>query len=123
MEPGGLARWQWDGYPLYHQSRTNLLIHIVLVPVFLGGNIALLAGIALRFWLLVLAGFAAMAISFAVQGYGHGREANPSIPFSGPANASARVFLEQWVTFPRFFFSGGWSRALRSESLRIRQKN
>lgn len=123
MEPGGLARWQWDGYPLYHQARTNLLIHIVLVPVFLGGNIALIAGLVRLSWAMALAGLAAMIISFAAQGYGHGREANPSIPFSGPANAFARIFLEQWVTFPRFFLTGGWSRALRSVPLRIRQKN
>jgi hypothetical protein len=123
MESVGLARWQWDGYPLYHQARTNLLIHILLVPVFLAGNIALLAGIVRLSWPAALAGFAAMAISFAVQGYGHGREANPSIPFSGPANAFARIFLEQWVTFPRFFLSGGWTRALRSAPLRFRQKN
>lgn len=123
MEAEGLARWQWNGYPLYHQARANLLIHIVLVPVFLAGNIAVLAGIARRSWPAVLAGLSAMIVSFAIQGYGHGREANPSIPFSGPANAFARVILEQWITFPRFFFSGGWSRAWRSGTLRIRQKN
>ena len=27
--------------------------------------------------------------------------------------ALSRIFLEQWVTFPRFVFSGGWWRALR----------
>lgn len=112
--PEGLVRWQWDGYPLYHRARTNLLIHIVLVPVFLAGNILLLAGLALRSWPSALAGLAAMVLSFASQGYGHGRESNPPIPFAGPANAFARIFLEQWVTFPRFVFSGGWSRALRA---------
>lgn len=112
--PEGLARWQWDGYPLYHQARTNLLIHILLVPVFLLGNLVLLAGLVSRFWPAALAGLAAMALSFATQGYGHGREPNPSIPFAGPANAFARIFLEQWITFPRFVFSGGWSRALRA---------
>lgn len=112
--PEGLARWQWDGYPLYHQARTNLLIHILLVPVFLVGNLALLASLTTRSWPTALAGLAAMALSFAAQGYGHGREPNPSIPFAGPANALARIFLEQWITFPRFVFSGGWSRAMRT---------
>jgi hypothetical protein len=110
----GLARWQWNGYPLYHQARKNLLIHIFLVPVFLAGNIALFAGIALRSWPIALAGLASMAVSFAAQGYGHARESNPSIPFAGPVNAFARIFLEQWVTFPRFVLSGGWSRAFRA---------
>jgi len=114
--PEGLARWQWDGYPLYHQAKANLLIHIILVPVFLVGNLVLLTGLASRSWPSALAGLAAMALSFAAQGYGHGRESNPSIPFTGPANALARIFLEQWITFPRFVFSGGWSRALRIAS-------
>jgi hypothetical protein len=102
--PEGLARWQWDGYPLYHQARANLLIHIVLVPVFLVGNLVLLAGLASRSWLSALAGFAAMALSFAAQGYGHGRESNPSIPFAD------RGFAARYLS-------------LRSPPLRIRQKN
>jgi hypothetical protein len=31
-------------------------------------------------------------------------------------NAVARLFLEQWITFPRFLLSGGWSRALRTSA-------
>ena len=58
-------------------------------------------------WLLL------MAVSFAAQGLGHAREANPAEPFTGPLNAIGRVFLEQWVTFPRYVLSGGWARALR----------
>jgi hypothetical protein len=81
--PKGLVRWQWEGYPIYHQARTNLLIHIVLVPVFLAGNILLLAGLALRSWPSALIGLAAMVLSFAAQGYGHGRESNSPIPFAG----------------------------------------
>lgn len=123
MGTESLAHWQWEGYPLYHQARLNLLIHIVLVPVFLAGNVVLLLGLASRSLPLAGAGLAAMAVSFAAQGIGHKREANPSIPFSGPANAFSRIFLEQWFTFPRFVLSGGWSRALRAGPLRIRQKN
>ena len=35
-------------------------------------------------------------------------------PFTSPANAVARIFCEQWITFPRFVLSGGWYRALRT---------
>jgi len=38
-----LLQWQWEGYAKYHQSRTNLLINIVAVPLFLIGTIALVA--------------------------------------------------------------------------------
>ena len=40
-----LLRWQWEGYPRYHRSRFNLLLHIVAVPIFLVGNIALLGAL------------------------------------------------------------------------------
>jgi len=45
MDPAELLKWQWDGYPRYHQSRTNLLLHIVVVPLFLAGNLALVVGL------------------------------------------------------------------------------
>jgi hypothetical protein len=108
-----LLAWQWDGYARHHQSRANLLLHIVLVPLFLAGNVALIVG-AVRFsWLVAPTGAALMAISMALQGRGHRGETNPAVPFSGTGNALARIFLEQWITFPRFVFTGGWWRALR----------
>ena len=54
-----------------------------------------------------------MALSMALQGRGHQREPVPPVPFSGAGNAIARIFLEQWITFPRFVLTGGWWRALR----------
>jgi len=65
---------------------------------------------------LALAGLAAMGISIALQGRGHRGEATPPEPFTSPMNALARIFLEQWLTFPRFVLSGGWLRALRESS-------
>jgi hypothetical protein len=109
----GLLAWQWEGYPRYHQSRANLLLHIVLVPAFLAGNVALIVGVIRLSWMEALAGLALMGFSMALQGRGHRGEAVPPVPFSGPANALGRIFLEQWITFPRFVFTGGWSRALR----------
>lgn len=46
MNVAELLRWQWDGYPRVHRSRANLLIHIVVVPLFVLGNIGLI--VALR---------------------------------------------------------------------------
>jgi hypothetical protein len=109
----GLLAWQWEGYARYHQSRANLLLHIVLVPLFLAGNVALVVGVVRLSWVEALAGIALMAFSMALQGRGHRGEAVPPVPFSGPANALSRIFLEQWITFPRFVLTGGWARALR----------
>jgi 2-hydroxy-palmitic acid dioxygenase Mpo1-like protein len=112
--PSELLKWQWDGYPRYHRSRTNLLLHIVAVPLFWTGCVtlvlALVAGSIRQGALSLLLPVA----SLALQGRGHKLEDNPPVPFAGPANAIARIVLEQWVTFPRFVLSGGWARALRS---------
>ena len=107
-----LLRWQWEGYSRYHQSRANLLLHIVLVPVFIIGNIGLLVALTQRSWLIALAAVTTMVLSIALQGRGHREESVPPEPFSSPFNAIARIFCEQWVTFPRFVLSGGWFRAL-----------
>jgi hypothetical protein len=109
-----LLRWQWQGYSRYHQSRANLLLHIVLVPVFVLGNVVLLVALAQRSWLAALVALVAMVLSVALQGRGHRQEATPPEPFTSPVNAVARIFCEQWVTFPRFVLSGGWYRAMRT---------
>src|SRR5262245_7972452 len=108
----GLLDWQWQGYARYHQSRANLLLHIVLVPLFLAGNVALVVGAIRLDWIEALVGTVCIGVSIALQGRGHAGEAVPPVPFSGPGNALARIFLEQWITFPRFVLSGGWFRAL-----------
>jgi hypothetical protein len=63
---------------------------------------------------VALGGLAAMIVSVILQGRGHKIEVNPPEPFTGPKNAVSRIFLEQWVTFPRFVLSGGWRRALNA---------
>ncbi len=108
-----LPRWQWEGYPSYHRSRRNLLLHIVLVPLFLAANVALVAALIRGSWFVALAAAGAM---IALQGRGHRDETLPPEPFTGPVNGVFRIFLEQWVTFPGFVLSSGWLGALRSAS-------
>jgi hypothetical protein len=108
-----LLRWQWEGYPKYHQSRPNLLIHIVAVPLFLFGTIVLVGAIAQLSVSLLAVAFGCILAAVALQGRGHRLEAVPPEPFSGPINFVSRLFFEQWVTFPRFVLSGGWLEALR----------
>jgi type IV secretory pathway TrbD component len=110
MGPRAIAAWQWADYARYHQSLRNLLVHIVAVPLFLIGNLAAVLGLLFLAWGVAIAGVVLSAIAFAVQGLGHKTEPVPSVPFSGPANVVGRILVEQWVTFPRFVLSGGWSR-------------
>jgi hypothetical protein len=115
----GLLAWQWQGYARYHQSRANLLMHAVLVPLFLAGNLALIVGVVRLSWVESAVGAASMLVSVALQGRGHRGEGVPPEPFTGATNAVARIFLEQWITFPRFVLTGGWLRELRrSQSVR-----
>ena len=109
-----LITWQANGYERFHATRTNLSIHMAMVPLFWIGNVAVVA--ALWHWSVwgVIGGSAAMVVSIAVQGKGHAMEPVPSVPFSGWQNIVARIFLEQWLTFPRFVLNGGVLRAWRA---------
>lgn len=112
MGLGELAAWQWRDYGQYHQTRRNLLVHAVAVPLFLAGNAAVLAGAVVLLWPVALAGLALSALAFAVQGLGHKGEPVPPVPFRGPADVAGRILVEQWVTFPRFVLSGEWKESL-----------
>lgn len=107
---GGLLEWQFRNYPEFHASRANLVLHVLTVPLFQGGTVVALTG-WLQVWWLSLAGLGAMAVAVAAQGRGHAMEQNPPIPFASRGEAVARIFLEQWVNFPRFLVTGGLFRA------------
>lgn len=111
---GPLLAWQWAHYPGGHADRTNLLVHAITVPLFWSGlatlALAPLSGAPLG----ALGGLAMMVIAIAAQGRGHKREEVAPLPFRGPLDVLARIFVEQLVTFPRFVLSGGFARAWRT---------
>ncbi len=108
-----LVRWQWSVYPEAHRDRRNLAIHILTVPVFLAGTLALPLA-ALVHWALAPAGLAAMALAMVLQGRTHRLETTPPPPFLGPGDVVGRIFAEQWINFPRFVLNGGFARAWRA---------
>ena len=108
-----LLKWQWAGYPRYHSSRTNLLLHIVAVPLFEMGSVLVVIAAFRLSLLFLVAGGICILISMIVQGRGHKLEAVPPEPFTGPGNFIGRLLLEQWINFPRFVLSGKWSANLR----------
>ncbi len=108
----GLFAWQWSLYPDAHRDRANLVIHALSVPLFMAGTLAVLTA-PLAPWLAV-AGAASMIAAIALQGRGHQREDAAPVPFRGPLDVAARLFAEQWITFPRFVASGGFARAWRA---------
>ena len=60
-----------------------------------------------------------MVAAVVIQGRGHRREHETPTPFAGPIDFVSRFFAEQWVTFPRFVLSGGWSRNLARSSIEL----
>lgn len=109
-----LLQWQWNGYGDFHRSHRNLLIHIIVVPLFLVANATLIIQLIHHNYVLAVLSALAMIFSLAMQGRGHKLESTPSIPFSSPLNAIARLLLEQWINFPRFVLTGAWWCAWKS---------
>lgn len=109
-----LLSWQWSLYPDNHRARRNLLLHILTVPLFQAGGLAILIAPFVSYW-LVLGGVVAMAVAMALQGVGHRGEAVAPVPFAGPFDAISRIFVEQWITFPRYVSSGRFATRWRAE--------
>lgn len=110
---GGLLAWQRRGYPHFHATRRNLMLHIVTVPLFWLGSLAVVLGgvVDVR---AVVAGVVACAVAVVVQGRGHAGEPQAPIPFRHAGDAVARIICEQWITWPRFVLSGGLREAWRT---------
>ena len=49
---------------------------------------------------------AGVQLAVAAQGKGHAREEARPHPFRGALDVVARIFVEQWITFPRYVLSG-----------------
>jgi len=113
---GGLMAWQWRSYDRNHRDRGNLLLHFIAVPAFIGATFALVSCLLHRYWFAAGLSVSVMVIAFVVQAFGHKRESEAPIPFDGVGDFLGRVFVEQFITFPRFILSGGWLRQLQQRS-------
>jgi hypothetical protein len=111
--PESVPKRQWRLYPEQHTRRTNLALHLATVPLFQLGAVSLLAAPFVSGWLAL--GATGMGVALVVQGRGHRLESAMRDPFSSPWNFLARFFTEQFVSFPRFVLSGGFSRAWSKE--------
>lgn len=107
-----LFTWQWSIYPGAHRDRVNLVIHLVTMPLFWLGAIALIAAIAGAGLDYLVAAAVLLLIPVAAQNFGHKREGTRPAPFLGFGDFLTRFTAEQLVTLPRFVASGGWRRNL-----------
>ena len=112
-----LVSWTWRQTPPVHKNGTNLLIHLFAVPLFVIGNILVVAGIVFNPWLLLAAPLC-IVVSLALQKFGHSLERAQVPPFTGPRDFLGRLYAEQFCNFWRFLFSGQWYA-----SIKARQEN
>lgn len=112
---GGLIAWQWRTYARNHRSRVNLVVHMFAVPLFIAASLAAVRLLVAGALVPAMLCLGVMVLAFMMQGVGHKLEEAPPVPFKGPFDFLARVFVEQFVTFPRFVLSGGWSRHLAGQ--------
>lgn len=110
----GLLAWQWSIYPQTHRNKRNLAVHLLTGPLFVLGTCAVPLGLVLGAWWLAALGLGGMAAAAALQGRTHKLEATPPAAFRGPMDVLARLFAEQWITFPRYVLIGEFARAWRN---------
>jgi phage terminase small subunit len=108
-----LLSWQWRHYADQHRHPTNLLLHLIAVPLFLLSLILLAIGLWHMGFIPLVLGAIGLYAALALQAHGHRLEQNQPEPFAGKRDACKRLLLEQCITFPRFVFTGGWWRAWR----------
>jgi hypothetical protein len=112
-EQGFLER-QWAHYGDKHRARLNLALHAATVPVFWFGTCALaLEPVTVTHVSWAIVGLVALLLPIVAQGRGHRCEESAPAPFRGPGDFLARIFAEQWITFPRYVLTGGFARAWR----------
>ena len=71
-------------YLQLHHHRTNLLVHVLTVPLFILGTLAIPIAFVVGPWWLALAGLGAMVAAIGAQGATHRLEARAPEPFRGP---------------------------------------
>ena len=107
-----LLEWQYRTYPRYHRSRLNLLLHIVMVPLFVAGTVGAIFGIIVLSGSWFIVSSLTMVGTIIIEGLGHLTEPEKPAPFKNLIELFTRIFVEQWITFPKFVMSGGWLHAL-----------
>ncbi|MBB4819575.1 phage terminase small subunit [Pseudomonas alcaligenes] len=109
-----LRTWQWKTYARNHRNPTNLMLHLLAVPLFIVATLVLLNGLFTWRFLPVVLGVIGLIASLGLQSHGHRLEAEAPEPFLDRKDAVGRLLTEQFVTFPRFLFSGVWWRNWRN---------
>ena len=112
MRRDNLIEWQWSDYIPKHRDKTNLMIHMVAVPLFWAGLFQFLT--FFLDWRRLILGPIIMILSVVLQGIGHKLEAEAPTAFEGLDDFATRFVVEQLVNFPRFVLKGEWLRSFKN---------
>ena len=110
-----LVSWAWRETPPVHKNAANLLIHLFAVPLFVVGNVLLVAGVVFDLW-LPIAAILCIVVSLALQKFGHSLERNQPPPFAGSRDFLRRIYAEQFCNFWRFLLSGQWYASFKARA-------
>jgi phage terminase small subunit len=106
--------WQWRGYGDNHRHPTNLVLHLIAVPLFILAALLMLDGVLSLSFSSLAIGVIGLIAALSIQRHGHSLEDQQPEPFDGRDDAVKRLLVEQFITFPRFVLSGGWWRAWKA---------
>ncbi len=88
-----LLAWQWRGYAANHRNPTNLVLHLIAVPLFIVAAILLLGGLFGLDLLQVVLGVIGIGAGLAIQAKGHALEEQAPEPFSDRRDAVSRLLV------------------------------
>ncbi len=95
-------------YAQLHTRRTNLLIHLIAVPLFIAAHLGLASAIIWQEPLSALMWIGLAVASLGLQRQGHALEPETPAPFRNGLDFAVRLYTEQFYTFPKFLFSGNF---------------
>ena len=113
-----LPSWQWRGYADNHRNPTNLVLHVIAVPLFIIAALLILDGLFALSFSSIAIGVIGLIAAMGFQRHGHSLEGQAPEPFADRSDAIKRLLVEQFITFPRFVLSGGWWHAWKERHRR-----
>jgi len=103
-------------YQNLHQSRLNLILHIIGSFLFISANIFLLHSLFTVDLYSFALSFAVISLSIILQGIGHQFEPEQFEGFKGPVDFVRTFYLELVIVFPVFlfspFFKENWNKGI-----------
>ena len=96
-----LPALQWRAPPENHRNPTNLVLHLIAVPLFILAFLLIVSGVFGMSFLNVAIGVVGLLAALGLQRHGHSLEAQASEPFSVRKDAVQRLMVEQFQTFAR----------------------